>query len=143
MTEGTIYWDSSALFSLIFPDAHTVRAVAHARSNVEHVISSLTWTEVHAGIARIVRDRAHPAEIIAAARVQLSTNALRYTDLSPDRSIVRQLADRWSLKGADLWHLSLAKTLHADNRHVRMLSFDARLAAAANAEGVAVPELTQ
>jgi predicted nucleic acid-binding protein len=143
LTERTIYWDSSALFSLIFPDTHTVRAVAHARSNVEHVISSLTWSEVNAGIARIVRDGTHPAEIVAAARARLAAEAIRYVDLAPDRSIVRQLAEHWPLKGADLWHLSLAKTLHADNRHVRMLSFDARLAAAAEAEGLAVPERTQ
>ncbi|MGH2424940.1 MAG: hypothetical protein ACRDF1_01465 [bacterium] len=42
---------------------------------------------------------------------------------------------KWSLRGADLWHLCTAKSLQSELPELRILTFDARLATAARGEG--------
>ena len=58
--------------------------------------------------------------------------------LEPDRGVVAELAARHRLRGADLWHLATAATLAPELPGLTILTFDERLANAANAEGLAV-----
>jgi hypothetical protein len=43
------------------------------------------------------------------------------------------------LRGADLWHLALAKTLQADLPELGLVTFDEALAEAAVGEGLSLP----
>jgi len=50
---------------------------------------------------------------------------------------VRSLSSKWPLRGADLWHLAMAKSLQAELPELTFMSYDARLVAAARGEGLA------
>jgi predicted nucleic acid-binding protein len=100
-----------------------------------HLISSLGWAEVYAVIARIEREQALSPVLIAAAREALERGPWVGVSVDPDRLQMAALAQAWSLRGADLWHLAAAKALQADLPELRVLSFDARLAEAALGEG--------
>lgn len=134
---SAVYWDSSAVLSALFEDRHSSRATAAIRQPGLHLLSTLAWAEVCAVIARIERERALTAILVAAARDALDRGPWRRLNLSPDWRVVSAMATKWALRGADLWHLGAAKTLLADLPDVKVLTFDAQLAAAARAEGLA------
>ncbi len=138
-TEATdaVYWDSSAILSALFRDRHSEEASQHARSSAVHFLSTLAWAEVHAVIARIERERALAKVLVAAALEALEGGPWRRLIAGPDWKVVRDLSSRWPLRGADLWHLAVAKSLQSELPELTFLSFDARLAAAAKGEGLA------
>lgn len=142
MTEA-LYWDASAVFSLIFPDKHSSAAKAYAAQSIAHLTSSLAFAEVHAALERAQRNQVHSAAILAAGLKRLEEGSWEHVRAAPSRAILRELAPKFALNGADLWHLALAKTLNAERPRLRLLSFDARLAAAAAAEGFAASETAQ
>ena len=131
-----VYWDASAILSALFADTHSRQARASLASRGLHLMSSLAWSEVHAVIARIERENGAEA-LASAARESISKGPWRYLNASPHRDVMRDLASKWSLRGADLWHLALAKTLQPDLHAIALLSFDSRLRAAARGEGLA------
>jgi predicted nucleic acid-binding protein len=132
-----VYWDTSAILSALFRDEHSDLATAHARGAGMHLISTLGWAETHAVIARIERERLLATVLVDAAREALESGPWRRVNVSPGWNLVQTLARAWPLRGADLWHLAAAKELQADIPELNLLSFDARLAAAANGEGLA------
>jgi len=54
----------------------------------------------------------------------------------PAWDTTRDLCGKWSLRGADLWHLAAAKTLQKDLPELMLLTFDAKLERAAREEGL-------
>jgi len=104
-----------------------------------HLLSSLTWAETHAVIARLERERILATTLATAAREAFVDARWRRVNLGPDWQIAERLAQAWPLRGADLWHLATAKTLQADLPELTFLSFDARLVAAAIGEGLRQP----
>lgn len=132
-----LYWDSSALLSALFKDRYSERATEWADRPGVHFLSTLAWTEVHAVIARLERERVLTGVLIKAAREVLEQGPWRQLNASPDWDLVQILASKWSLRGADLWHLSTAKSLQSELPELRILTFDARLVAAARGEGLA------
>ncbi len=132
-----IYWDSSAVVSYLFPDEHSDDAAVRSRTPGLHLLSSLSWAEVQAVLARIERQRALPSALLDAARELLTSGHWRQVTVSPEWKRTQQLAAKWPLRGADLWHLSAAMTLKGDLPELRLLSYDSRLAAAAEGEGLA------
>ncbi len=132
-----LYWDSSALVSVLVPDPHREEALRWAQSPATHVISTLAWAEVLAVIARFQRERKISARAAEATREEIGQAPWERFQDSPDWAILRELASRWTLPGVDLWHLALAKTLQMERPELRLLSFDTRLTRAAAAEGLA------
>ena len=132
-----LYWDSSALVSVLVPDPQREEALRWAQGPATHVISTLAWTEVLAVIARFQRERKISARAAEAAREEIGQAPWERFQDSPDWIILRELASRWTLPGADLWHLALAKTLQQERPELRLLSFDDRLSKAAAGEGLA------
>ena len=57
-------------------------------------------------------------------------------DLQPDWGDIRSLASQWSLRGADLWHLSTAMGLRREIGEMTLLTFDKRLRLAAQGAGL-------
>ncbi len=134
---GALYWDSSAILSALFHDAHSDVATRRARGSAVHFLSTLAWAEVLAVIARIERERALTSVLVAAAREALERGPWRRLNAAPDWKIVRSLSSKWALRGADLWHLAVAKGLKSEVPELTVLSFDTRLSAAAKGEGLA------
>lgn len=132
-----VYWDSSAVLSALFRDRHSDKAIVWARRSGVHLFSTLTWAEVHAVLARIERERALAAVLVGAARETLESGPWHRVNASPEWRVARDLSARWPLRGPDLWHLALAKSLRAELPELTFLSFDARLATAAHGEGLA------
>jgi predicted nucleic acid-binding protein len=133
--ESAIYWDTSAVLSVLFRDEHSTRSRRLARSDGAHLVSSLAWAEAHAVMARLERDGSLASPLLDAAREVIRDGPWRRVSISPPWSLTVALAKSWPLRGADLWHLSAAKALRADLPELTMLTFDQRLAAAAEAEG--------
>ncbi len=134
---GAVYWDSSAILSALFRDEHSDEAGRWARRSEVHFLSTLAWAEVHAVIARIEHERALAKVLVAAAREALEEGPWRRLNAVPDWKLVRDLSSKWSLRGADLWHLAVAKSLQGELPELALLSFDGRLIAAAKGEGLA------
>ncbi len=134
---GAVYWDSSAALSALFRDEHSTAANKRASEPAVHFLSTLAWAEVLAVIARIERERVLAKVLVAAAREALEEGPWRRLNAVPDWKQVHNLSSKWPLRGADLWHLALAKSLQADLPELTFMSFDARLKAAAHGEGLA------
>jgi len=131
------YWDASAAIEALIPAQRSEIAAAEAKSDGINLLSSLAWAEVHSVIARLQRQRSITAALANDARKELQTRRWRWTNVVPVRTVVLELASRWQLRGADLWHLAAAKTLRADRPELRLFTFDDRLRAAAEGEGLA------
>lgn len=137
IAEGVTYWDTSAILSVLFRDEHSETATARARTTGLHLISALAWAETHAVIAKIEREGAMNSVLVEAAREVLELGPWRRINTLPDWKVAKELSGKWPLRGADLWHLCAAKTLHAELSELRLLSFDTRLALSAQGEGLA------
>lgn len=135
-SERLVYWDASAVLSWLLADANSARA-ERASAVGAQLLSSLAFAEVQAVLARIERRGADAAALAARGRLLLEAGGWRELSAEPDRGVVLEMAARWRLRGADLWHLALAKTLWNERRELVLLSFDAALAAAAEGEGMA------
>lgn len=130
-----VYWDASAVLSLLFPDGHSSSARTYAARNVEHILSSLALAEVFAALERARRSRAYGDAVIAESKRRLERGRWRYVLVSPGRADLQEFAPKYALRDGDLWHLALAKMLKAERPELRLLSFDARLVEAARSEG--------
>jgi len=90
--------------------------------------------ETHAVINRVARERLLADVLIKAALDALADGPWRYINISPDQREIVKLAAKWSLRGADLWHLAMAITLQRDLPELSLLTFDNRLQTAAQGE---------
>ena len=131
-----VYWDASAVLSVCFYREQSEVAMDRAREPGIHLISSLAWAESHAVIARLERENAIASIFAEAARESLDRGPWRRVHLTPDWRDAADLARRWPLRGADLWHLALASRLRIDLPELELLTFYTRLATAARAEGL-------
>jgi predicted nucleic acid-binding protein len=133
---AVVYWDTSALISVLFHDAHSVAAARIARKAGFHFLSTLAWAEAHAVIGRLAHDRISTGALLDTARDLLNVGPWRRVNVAPSWDVVGVLATKWPLRGADLWHLAAAKSLQTELPELAMLSFDSKLAAAAKGEGL-------
>lgn len=132
-----LYWDASAILSVLFADVHSEDAVRWAEREGVHMISSLAHGEVCAVIARMERERILSTAVVKTCFETLAQGPWRYITSSPDREIVEALSWKSALRGADLWHLAAAKSLERDLHELKMLTFDKALQEAARTEGLA------
>jgi len=49
---------------------------------------------------------------------------------------MKKLSIKWPLRGADLWHLAIAKTIQNQLPELQLLTYDSRLKAAVQGEGM-------
>jgi predicted nucleic acid-binding protein len=133
-----IYWDASAIVSVLIRDAHSARATATARRRATHLVSTLAYAEVVAVISRLERQRDLPRVLADASRELLRDGPWRRLHLQPDWVSIDGLATQWPLRAADLWHLATAVTLSRELPEVRIVTFDGRLTAASASLGLAL-----
>jgi predicted nucleic acid-binding protein len=135
-----IYWDASAILSALFKDSHSESAIAWADSEGVHFISTLAYAEVCAVIARMKIERIISSPLVAASFETLDQGPWRYLTIDPEWEITKDLSKKWSLRGADLWHLATVKSLHKELPELILLTFDGRLQKAGIGEGF-VPQI--
>ncbi len=136
-TTRVVYWDASALVSMVFEDGRSAEArrVAGDRT-ASQFVSSLALAEVHAVLGRLLREGIVKPEQLRVAHARLVDGPWRMTKVHPDADRLGDLALRHPLRGADLWHLGAALALAELLPGLRLLTFDERLVAAATAEGI-------
>lgn len=133
---SVVYWDASAIVSALFKDSHSPMALKWTEIEGVHLMSTLSWAEVCAVISRMKAE-----DIISKKSERDVFNALyqgpwRRMSGVPAWDTTRDLCGKWSLRGADLWHLAAAKTLQNDLPELMLLTFDAKLKRAARGEGL-------
>jgi predicted nucleic acid-binding protein len=133
-----VYWDTSAILSALFIDNHSETARGWAANAAVHLISSLAHAEACAVTWRMARDGVVPESLASATINAIEQGIWRRINAVPDWTIMSNLAQRTTLRGADLWHLGLAATLRRDLPELRMLTFDASLQEAARREDLAI-----
>jgi predicted nucleic acid-binding protein len=131
-----IYWDASAVLSVLFEDCHSVHAQDWAKREGYHLLSTLSYTETCAVIARMRRDRLLADILIEAAFEALHQGPWRRLHMGPQWGTVYSLAMKWPLRDADLWHLAVAKSLQEKLPELVLLTFDDKLNLAAQSEGL-------
>lgn len=131
-----VYWDSTAVLSVLLKDHHTEEARRWARKDGLHLMSTLAYTETCAVIFRMQKERILINALVEASLKALDGGVWRHLNAGPDWRIVRPLASKWSLRGANLWHLATAKTLKEQLQEAILLTFDTRLQTAALGEGL-------
>lgn len=133
-----VYWDSSALLSVLCQDSNSEEALQWSQRDGAHFFSSLSYAEVYAVLARLQRERLLIDLLLEAACEVLESGPWRKLTISPSWEKVQSLAWKWPLRGADLWHLAMAKRLQEERPELILLTFDARLRAAARGESLSV-----
>ena len=131
-----IYWDSSAILSALFADTHSDKAKKWADETGLHFISTLAYAEVCAVIARMKREHILAETLVNAAFEVLDQGPWRRIYTWPEWEIVRALSARWTLRGADLWHIAAATTLRKKFPELSFLTFNQRLKKAARGEAL-------
>ncbi len=133
---AVLYWDASAVLSALLKDEHSREAHRWVIRSGYHFLSTLACAEVLAVLRRIARERLLAEVLVKAAEESLETGPWRSWQGVPRQNDLRQLAARYSLRGADLWHLAAAKILQEDLPELNLLTFDRRLMVAAQGEGM-------
>jgi predicted nucleic acid-binding protein len=134
---SVVYWDTSAVLSSLFTDDHSPRAQYWANRDGFHFLSTLTYAETCAVIAKMRRERM-VAEIVAGAAMEaFHEGPWRRVNAQPAWIHIDALSRKWALRGADLWHLALAKSLRDRTPELIFLTFDDKLQVSAQGEGLA------
>jgi predicted nucleic acid-binding protein len=131
-----IYWDASAILSALVEDDHTDQAQEWLKKRGAHVVSTLSYAEVLAVFARLRRFGVVSEKLVDRSLEGLERGPWQRLDLQPDWGDIRSLASQWSLRGADLWHLSTAMGLRRETGEMTLLTFDKRLRLAAQGAGL-------
>lgn len=139
MDGRVIYWDSSAVIPVLFEEPKTAEARVLATNPAIHLLSSLAWAEIQATLTRAVREKRVATALVHATDEVLLRGPWRRVYAIPSWGLIRTLSRTWPLRGADLWHLALAKTLKAEIPEMAFISFDENLAEAAMGEGLRRP----
>jgi predicted nucleic acid-binding protein len=131
-----IYWDASAILSALVEDDHTDQAQEWLKKRGAHVVSTLSYAEVLAVFERLRRSGVVSEKQVDRSLEGLERGPWQRLDLQPDWGDIRSLASQWSLRGADLWHLSTAMGLRREIGEMTLLTFDKRLRLAAQGAGL-------
>lgn len=131
-----IYWDASAILSALIKDAHSKQAHQWLSKEGAHLLSTLAYAETLAVLSRMRRERVISSVLIEAAIETIESGPWRRLVIGPTWNLMISLSKRWFLRGADLWHLAVAKQVHEHLPEVKVLTFDDRLKVAAQGEGI-------
>jgi predicted nucleic acid-binding protein len=82
------------------------------------------------------RERMVADVLVEAVLETLENGPWRRLNAGPMWRKMAGLSKRWTLRGADLWHLSAAKSVREHLPEVKLLTFDTRLRTAAQVEEI-------
>lgn len=129
-----VYWEASAILSPLLKDEYSKEAQKWANQPGYHFLSPLSFAEVIAVLSRIRRERDLADILLDAANEVLENGPWRRLVISPPWNMIKDLSEKWPLRGADLWHLSAAKGLQTQFPELQLLTYDKRLKIAAQGE---------
>jgi len=129
-----IYWDASAILSILVQDNHSSTVERYIKKEGLHLLSTLADAEVRAVLQRMKHDNSLPPVLYNKVLKSYHQQPLRKININPDWHSISKLAVQYVLKGADLWHLATVKTIHMELPEVKMLTFDRQLFKAAKKE---------
>lgn len=129
-----LYWDASAVLSVLLEDAHSATAQGYARKKGVHFLSSLAATEVCAVLRRMKHEGALTDILHKSAIAVLENGPWRRLSIQPEWNVIKEISSGHVLKGADLWHLAAVKSLKAELPEVQIITFDKQLLAASRKE---------
>lgn len=130
-----VYWDSSAVISALLEDSHSEKALSWIQAPGGHLISSLGLAEVYAVLFRVQRQMETVPDLVQKCQEKLFNGPWERINLLPHWGFFISLSEKWSLRGADLWHLAMVKTLAENFPEIHLLTFDQKLDEAAQGEG--------
>ena len=133
---SVLYWDTSAILSVLCRDSHSRLALRWAEVEGIHLMSTLAWAESCAVIARMHNEGVLSKQTKEYVLDTLRQGVWRRLNGLPDWDTTQRLGQKWSLRGADLWHLAAAKSLHQELPELMLLTFDEKLQVAAQEEGL-------
>ena len=139
MAYSPVYWDTSALVAALFMEERSDEARRLAALPGVHLMSSLAWTDLQAVFSRARREQHIAAALVDTMQTAVGSGPWRYVTATPRQDVSASLARRWALRGADLWHLALAKTLQTELPELAFATFDKALTEAGAAEGLHLP----
>lgn len=129
--KGVIYWDASAILSLLFTDCHSDKASTWIEKSIAHLLSSLAYAEVCAVISRMSHDQILKQQDCDTAHDHLIQGPWQRVHTIPDWQLCHTLSKQYRLRGADLWHLAITTSLQDKLPEITLLTFDNRLKEAA------------
>jgi uncharacterized protein len=136
------FWDTSAVVPLLIDAPSTPAVQHHLRDDPGLVVWWATPVECTSALARLERDGALDAGLMAQAFARLDRLELMWTEIQPGqqlRSQASRLLRVHSLTAADALQLAAALTAAEGNPHtLPLVVLDERLAAAAQREGFPV-----
>ena len=132
-----VYWDTSAVLSSLFTDDHSLLAQYRANRDGFHFLSTMAYAETCAVIAGMLRERRIAKIAAEVAMEAFHEGPWRRVNAQPAWIHIDALPKKWVLRGADLWHLTLAKSLRDHTPELMLLTFDERLKVSAQGEGLA------
>lgn len=135
-----VYWDASAVLSALVRDSHSDSALKWIKKEGLHFVSTLAYAEVLSVLNRMERERILTKILVQSALQAFMEGPWRFLTLGPAREQIDSLRGKYTLRGADFWHLSLARTLIKETPDLILLSFDGKLKEAAEREGFAPPK---
>jgi predicted nucleic acid-binding protein len=134
------YFDTSALIKRFVEESGSKRVDAVLAREPIVATSKVAYAEVHAGLARMLREKAFTTAAYRATSRTFDTDWRAYVrvDLAdPVLLIVRDLVRRYPLRGFDAIHLASAIRLQQQlGEAIRVIASDERLLAAAGEEGL-------
>ena len=132
-----IYWDASAILSVLLADEQSEIAADWVRKADTHLISTLAHSETCAVIARLEKEGHLSSGLAKEALQALKDGPWRRLNAWPDWDESIALSRRRPLRGADLWHLATSAKLQTEIPELTLLTFDAKLHQAALGERLA------
>jgi len=134
-----IYWDASAVLSVLAKDSHSETAQRWIRKTGLHVLSTLAYAEVVSVLDRMERENVLTRILVQSASQELLEGPWRFLNLCPAREEMDFLRGKYALRGADFWHLALAGTLKREISELMFMTFDQKLQDGAEKEGFFCP----
>ena len=137
-----IFWDSSALVALLVEEIDTPRRLSQFQVDPDIAVWWATPVECESAIQRRIREGSLSIEQARVARERLedlSGSWQEVSEVTAVRTLARRLLRTHPLRAADALQLASALALHqAGLHHLGFASADARLATAAEAEGLQI-----
>jgi len=130
-----VYWDPTSVLSALFKDSNSQHALSMSKKEGVHFLSTLCYAEVCSALLRIMKEKILKEVLIDVAFETLKTGPWRHLNIWPEWNTLIPLSSKWSLNGANLWHLASAKTLQKQLPELTLFTFDGELRTAAEAEG--------
>jgi uncharacterized protein len=136
------FWDTSAVVPLLIDEPSTPAVRKQLRDDPGLVVWWATSVECTSALARLERDGALDARLMAQAFARLDSLEVMWTEIQPGQQLrnhaSRLLRVHW-LRAADALQLAAAITAAEGNPHtLPMVVLDERLAVAAQREGFPV-----